>query len=163
MASSEWGKKIPEHLLPIRYSPLPIRSSIQLAWRLRLVVAERVERVGAMQKARDRGAGEYRTGSREEHRLAQLLVPAPHADREPLVAVEAGVAEDELPLLAELRRARAQRCLHHHLDRDPGCPVGAVHAPPAARPVEADIDLRAAIALPGPVPGDRLEIDCAHH
>src|SRR5215510_7617164 len=157
MASSEWGKKIPEHLLPIRYSSLPIRSSIQLAWRLRLVVAERVERVGAMQKALDRGAGDDRRGSGEEHRLAQLLVPAPHADREPLVAVEAGVAQNELPLLLEFGRARAQRRLHHHLDRDPGRPVGPFHAASTARPVEAHIDLRPAVALPGPVPGDGLK------
>ncbi len=102
-------------------------------------------------------------GVGQEHRLPHLLIPTPHAHGEPFVAIEAGIAEDERPLLVELGRARSQRCLHHHLDRDPGRPVGALHAPSAARPIETRIDLRPAIVFPGPVPADRLEIDRAHH
>ena len=66
-------------------------------------------------------------------------------------------------LLVEVGRARAQRRLHHHLDRDPGRPVLAFHAAAVGRALEARIDLRPAVALPGPVPGDRLEIDRADH
>src|SRR5262245_29253950 len=137
--------------------------SIQLARRLRLVVAERVERVGAMQEAIDRRAGDDCRGRRQEHGLPHLLVPAPHTHRKALVAIEAGIAEDERPLLVELGRARAQRRLHHHLHGDPGRPVGALHTPSAARPIETRVDLRPPIAFPGPVPADRLEIDRTHH
>src|SRR5208282_4259629 len=95
--------------------------------------------------------------------LPHLMVPGPHADRETFIAVEAAVAENEGPLFAEVGGTRAQRRLHDHLDREPGGPIAARHVPAARLFLEARIDLRRAVALPGPVPGDRLEIDAAHH
>jgi hypothetical protein len=53
------------------------------------------------------------------------MVPRPHGYRQPLVAIEARIAEDEFALLYEISRARSQRCLHHHLYGDPRGPVCA--------------------------------------
>src|SRR5882724_10696217 len=72
------------------------------ARRFGLVVAERIERIGAVQEALDRRARRHRKRRRQEHRLPQLLVPAAHADGEPLVAIEARVAENEFALLLEV-------------------------------------------------------------
>ena len=91
------------------------------------------------------------------------MVPGPHADRQTLVAVEAAVAENEGALFGEVGGARAQRRLHDHLDREPGGPVGAGHMPATRLFLEARIDLRRTVALPGPVPGNGLQVDAAHH
>src|SRR5580692_1539222 len=134
---------------------------VEVAGRLGLVVAERVELVGAMQEAFDRRARHHHIGGGQQHRLPHLMVPGPHPDRQPLVAVEGGVAENELLLLLEVDRAGTQSGLHDHLDGDPGRPVGPLHMAAAGALLEARIHLRGAVVLPGPMPGDRLEIDAA--
>src|SRR6516162_463758 len=144
----------------IAFSP---RSPVQTARRLRLVIAERIELVALVEKALDRRARDHLVRCREQNRLAQLVIPGPHAYRQALVAVEASLAKDELALLGEIRRARAQRGLHHHLDRDPGRPIRTLHVAPARALLEARVDLRRAIVLPGPMPGGGLEVDAADH
>jgi hypothetical protein len=116
-----------------------------------------------VKEALDRSAGDDHVGRGEEHRLPHLMIPRPHADRQPLVAVEAGVAEDEIALLLEVHRPRPQRRLHDHLHGNPGGPVGAFHVPATGTLLEPRIDLRRAVVIPGPVPGERLQIDAADH
>src|ERR1700730_11924884 len=84
-----------------------------------------------------------------------------YADREPLVAVEVSLAQNDFSLRLEIRRTRAQRSLRHHLHRNPTGPIRTLHVTAAGTLLEARIDLRGAIVLPGPMPGHRLEIDAA--
>src|SRR5690606_17136936 len=83
--------------------------------------------------------------------------------REPFSAVEAVAGENEVALRLEIRRARALRRLHYHLDGDPRGPIFAAHAPPPSELLEARVHLRRAVALPGPVPGHRLKVDRADY
>src|SRR5258708_17259728 len=89
------------------------------------------------------------------------MIPRSNPDRETLVAVEGGVAVNEFPLPRKIDRAGAQGGLHDHLHREPGRPVGALHVAAAGALLEARIDLRGAVVLPGPMPSDRLKIDAA--
>src|SRR5713101_1275000 len=57
-------------------------SPMQPTGRVRLVVAERVKHVVAVEEAVDRRAGGDRIGRGEKHRLPHLLVPGTHAHRE---------------------------------------------------------------------------------
>src|SRR5579883_288375 len=132
---------------------------VQMARGVGLVVAERVELIGTMQEAFDGSACHHLVRRRQQHRLPHLMIPWADPDREPLVAIEGGIAHDELLLLGEIDRAGAQRRLHDHLDCDPGGPVGAFHPVAGRAPFKAVIHLRGAVVVPGPVPGDRLKID----
>jgi hypothetical protein len=133
------------------------------AGRFGLVIAERVEFVGAVEEALDRSAGDDRVGCGKKDRLSHLMVPWPHADRQPLVPVEASISEDEIALLLEIRRAGSQRRLHYHLYGNPGGPVGAFHVPAARFLLEARIDLRRAVVIPRPVPRERFQVDATDH
>jgi len=79
-----------------------------MARRFLLIVAERVERIGAMQKALDGRIGEDFVGRREQDGLAHLMVLGPYADRQAFVAVEAAVAQNERALLGEIGGLRPQ-------------------------------------------------------
>ena len=64
----------------------------------RLIVAERIERVGPVQKALDRRARDHGIRRGEQDCLTQLVVPGTNAHGKSLVAVEPGIAEHELAL-----------------------------------------------------------------
>src|SRR5580704_10757696 len=113
--------------------------------RLRLIVTERVQFVGLVQKSLDRRAGNNLIGRRQQHRLTDLMIPSTHAHGKTLVAVEAAGAEDEGALRRKIGGARVQHRLHDHLHRDPCGPVGACHAAAAGAFFEARIDLRRAV------------------
>jgi hypothetical protein len=127
-------------MLPPFYSPdiaSLIRATYTKARRLLLVVAECVERVGAMQKALDRGIGNDLVRRCQQHRLSHLMVPGAHADRQTFAAIEIAVAQDERALLGEIGGFRPQRRLHDHPDRHPGCPIGPFHVPATGFLLEA--------------------------
>jgi hypothetical protein len=56
-------------------------SFVQMARRLRLIVAKSIEFVSAVQKALDRSASNDGIGRGEKDRLSHLVVPRPHAKR----------------------------------------------------------------------------------
>src|SRR5262245_54460644 len=108
-SKGDWQRASFFSLFAIRYSLFAIRYlPVHPARRLRLIVAERIEHIGLVQEAFDGRAHGDRERRRQKYRLPQLLVPFTNAHRKPLVSVENGVAQDELPLLAELVRARTQ-------------------------------------------------------
>ena len=90
-----------------------------------------------VQKAFDRRAGDDLIGRRQQDRLAQLMIPGAHADRQSLVAVEMAVAEDESAQLCEIGGVRSAAPLHDHLDRHPRGPIGAFHVAAAGLPARS--------------------------
>ena len=65
-----------------------MRYLVQMTPGFRLVVAERIEVVGLVQKALDRRAGNHFIGRGQQDRLTHLMVPGPHADSKAFVAIE---------------------------------------------------------------------------
>ena len=129
----------------------------------RQVIAEGIEVVGLVQEALDGCAANHFIGGGQQDRLTHLMVPGPHADSKAFVTIKIVVAEDEGALHGEVRRMGAQGRLHDHLDRDPRCPIRSFHVAATGLLFKARVHLRRTVALPGPVPSHRFEIDAADH
>jgi len=80
------------------------------ARRIRLVVAERIELVGAMEKALDGCARDHRIRAREQDRLPQLMVQGRTLTVSPLLPSNAPVRMKSRCVRKSIERVRSTAC-----------------------------------------------------
>src|SRR5690606_14293344 len=121
----------------------PLQS--ELTSGLRGIHSQRVEFVGLVQETFQRCPFDDRVSRAQQNRLADLVIPAAHAEWISLEPIQVqALAEEIVPDRLEFGRLAAQNRLDHSLDRRPCRPVFAAHAPPSGL-FEAAVELRGAM------------------
>jgi len=129
---------------------LHVRSPVQPARRFALVVAQRVEVIGLVQKTLDRRARDDGIGRRQQHRLAQLMVQGRTLTASPLLPSKLASPRMNLRCSAKSASACARWPAPTILTAIQP-PVQALIWRPPVSFLEARVHLWRAVVLPGPM------------